>query len=209
MYEIHTQTTTRRRLGGHDGATLIEILMAVAMLAVLGVLLMPTLLEKTSGLRLALTAQKIAETLRDARSYAELHDTRVALKFYTQDDPMTYALYRDGDDDGVRPTDIVDGTDRMLWRRPLGYFAEDIRIGFPPGRAPRHPGDAQRRMNRSDDPIRFERSNLIAFSPRGALTPGAVYLSDGRFQLAAVRLKKTTGQITVLIYDQEKDAWRH
>jgi type II secretory pathway pseudopilin PulG len=186
-------------LSGHDGTTLIEILMVVAMLALVGVMSMPTLFDRTSGLRLRLTAHHVAETLRDARSYAKLHNTRVAVKLYTQEDPMSCALYRDGDGDGVQPSDIESGTDPMVWRRRLSYLPDDIRIGLP---SDRHPSGHGRWRNRFDDPIRPQRSNLIAFNPLGGATSGAVYLSDGRFQLAAVRLQEETGEVTVSVYDQ-------
>ncbi len=191
------------------GWTLIEILAVMAILAIVSALTVPALLDLAGNLRLRVAAQRVAGTLRAARSYAVRHNAKVAVKFHTEDDPTTFALYRDGDRDGVRNTDILDGTDPEVWpRRRLNYLPGDVRIGFPPGRPPRHPGNPRRRMTRLDDPVRFNRSDLASFSPIGTATPGSIYLTDARHRLAAVRVNNVSGKVTVLVYDQEKDAWR-
>lgn len=198
-----------RRQGAHGGWTLIEMLAVMAILAVLSALTMPAILDLAGGLKLRLAAQRVAGTLRAARSYAVRHNAKVAVKFHTEEDPTTLALYRDGDRDGVRNTDITDGTDpRVGPKRRLNYLPGDVRIGFPPGRPPREPGNPRRRIARLDDPVRFNRSDLASFSPTGTATPGSVYLTDGRFRLAVVRVNNVSGKVTVLVYDQEADAWR-
>jgi len=197
-----------RRPSGKGGWTLIEMLTVMAILAILSALTMPAILDLAGGLKLRLAAQRVAGTLRAARSYAVRHNAKVAVKFHTEEDPTTFALYRDGDRDGVRNTDIADGTDPMVWaKRRLNYLPGDVRIGFPPGRPPREPGDPRRRMKRRDDPVRFNRSDLASFSPTGTATPGSVYLTDARHRLAVVRVNNVSGKVTVLVYDQEKDAW--
>ncbi len=62
-------------------------------------------------------------------------------------------------------------------------------------------------MGRLDDPVRFNRSDLASFNPIGTATPGSIYLTDGRQRLAVVRVNNISGKVSVLVYDQEKDAW--
>ena len=63
-------------------------------------------------------------------------------------------------------------------------------------------------MKRLDDPIRFNRSDLASFNPRGTATPGTIYLTDGLRHLAAVRVNNRSGKISVLYYDPEEEVWR-
>ena len=132
----------RRSDGGH---TLIEILVVMAIVAIMAVMITPNFFEMAGKLRVSLAAQGMAGTLRSARLYAIRYSTNVAVKFHTEDDPMTYAVYRDGDGDGVRNSDIKDGTDPVVWpRRSLCAMAGNIYFGFPPGQRPRHPGNPRR-----------------------------------------------------------------
>ena len=83
-----------------------------------------------------------------------------------------------------------------------------MRFGFPPGPPPRDPSDPRRRLDRLDDPLRFNRSDIASFDPLGGATPGSAYLTDGQTQLAAVRVLSTTGKVRVIVYDRRKQTWR-
>ena len=120
----------------------------------------------------------------------------------TADGGVEWSLYRDGDGDGVLSQDIESGVDpRVGPARQLAHLGRQVRFGFPPGPPPRDPGDPRRRLDRLDDPIRFNRSDLASFDPLGGATPGSIYLTDGRHQLAAVRVLGVTGRVRVLVYD--------
>jgi hypothetical protein len=58
-----------------------------------------------------------------------------------------------------------------------------------------------------DDPIRFGRSDLVSFSPRGTSSSGTLYVSDGRLAAAAIVLYGGTGRIRIWVYDRERGAW--
>lgn len=192
------------------GFHLLDSLMVLGVVGLLLTLGLPVVGAWSSDLRVGLAATEIAGALGNARSQAIRHSTRVAVKFHVATDgSVTYALYRDGDDDGVRTADIAVGVDPPLQPpRPLAAFDGRIHFGFPPGRPPRDPGDPRRRLGRRDDPIRFNRSDLASFDPLGTATPGTVYVTDGVRNLAAVRLRPGTGKVSVLRYDVEADGWR-
>ena len=63
-------------------------------------------------------------------------------------------------------------------------------------------------MDRLDDPIRFNRSDLASFSPSGAATPGSLYISDQRSNLVVVRVTNRTGSVRLLRYDFQTESWR-
>lgn len=200
----------RRIHPGGSGYTLLEILLVVAILGFVGLLVYPPFLRTTSSLRLQLAAQQMAGAMRLARAYAIRHNVNVAVKFRTEDDgTVTYALYRDDDGDGVRNDDLASGKDPEVWApRRLQYFNGDVRVGIPPGRPPRHPGNPDRRLDRLDDPIKFNSSDLASFSPLGTATPGSIYLCDDYRHLVVVRTYHISGKVTILAYDEKTETWK-
>ena len=184
------------------------MLVALAVIMTVTAVGVPPLFDLASGLRVEMAAGEIAGILHKARIYSARYNVNVAVKFRTgADGVVTHALYRDGDGDGVRNTDIDAGVDPEVGPpRRLAHLGRRIRFGFPAGKAPRDP--AGRRMDRLDDPIRFNRSDLASFNRRGTATPGTVYLTDGRRHLAAVRVNNRSGKIAVLHYDPEAEIWR-
>ena len=171
------------------GYTLLDLLMVVAILGFVALVAYPPFVRTTSSLRLQMAAQQMAGVMRLARAYAIRHNANVAVKFRTEDDgSVTYALYRDGDGDGVRNSDLESGKDPEEWApRRLHYFNGSVRVGIPPGRPPRHPGNPNLRLDRLDDPIKFNSSDLASFGPLGTATPGSIYLSDDYRHLVVVR----------------------
>jgi hypothetical protein len=133
----------------------------------------------------------------------------VGVRFTREAGRYRYALYRDGDGDGVLTRDIESGVDpQVVPPHPLQHLGGRVGFGIPPELAPRDPGDPSRRLQRLDDPIRLNRSDLASFTPLGGSTPGSFYLSDGNQQLFAVRLFGRTGKIEVLHYDAASGRWR-
>ncbi|MBP9143905.1 MAG: prepilin-type N-terminal cleavage/methylation domain-containing protein [Thermoanaerobaculia bacterium] len=192
------------------GYQLIELLIAMAISSLVLTLGIPPLLQLAAGLRVELAAAEVASAFHVARAYAIRHDANVGLKFRVDaDGTVTWGLYRDGDGDGVLSADILSGDDPPVMPRVrLAHLGRQIHFGFPPGRAPRDPGDPRRRLDRLDDPVRFNRSDIASFSPIGTATPGTVYVTDGRRHLSAARVFGRTGKIGCLAYDLESERWR-
>jgi prepilin-type N-terminal cleavage/methylation domain-containing protein len=191
------------------GYQLIELLIAMAISSLVLTLGIPPLLQLAAGLRVELAAAEVASAFHVARAYAIRHDANVGLKFRVDSDgTVTWGLYRDGDGDGVLSADILSGDDpQVMPRVRLAHLGRQIRFGFPPGRAPRDPGDPRRRLDRLEDPVRFNRSDIASFSPIGTATPGTVYVTDGSRHLSAARVLGRTGKIACLAYDVESERW--
>jgi prepilin-type N-terminal cleavage/methylation domain-containing protein len=191
------------------GYQLIELLIAMAISSLVLALGIPPLMQLAAGLRVELAAAEVASAFHVARSYAIRHAANVGVKFRVAGDgTVTWGLYRDGDGDGVLTADILSGEDPQVSPTVrLSHFGRQIHFGFPPGRAPRDPGDPRRRLDRLGDPVRFNRSDIAAFSPIGTATPGTVYITDGMRHLSAARVFGRTGKIGCLAYDVARERW--
>ncbi|MFP3941085.1 MAG: prepilin-type N-terminal cleavage/methylation domain-containing protein [Thermoanaerobaculia bacterium] len=192
--------------GPGAGFTLIELLAVLAVLGLLAAVAVPAVLSATSRLRVSLAAHEAAAILQRARMLAVRSRVYVAVRFDTDGETVTWALYGDGDGDGVRSRDIDRGVDPRLQQPiPLRRTGASVRLGFPEGRAPRAPG-GRGRIDRRHDPVRFNRSDMASFSPTGTSTPGSLYFTDGT-HLAAVRLFGRSGKVKVIVYDPETETW--
>lgn len=192
------------------GFQLVELVVASAV-AVLALLLgAPALTRAASGLELRLAAEEVAVSLREARAFAIRHSAHVGLKFHpAADGTVSWALHRDGDGDGVRSDDIRSGVDPLVApARLMAHFGRRVRFGFPPGQAPTDPSDPYRRLERLDDPVRFNRSDIASFSPLLGATPGSVYLTDGVRRLLCVRVDNRSGRARILAWDPDARQWR-
>jgi hypothetical protein len=192
------------------GFQIVELVVAISLVAIFATLSVPWLLRIGSGLRVRLAAEELAGALRSARAYAIRHSAKVGVKFMERPGRgWAFRLYRDGDGDGVLSRDIESGVDPAATpERDLVHTGRHVGFGFPPGEPPRDPGDPRRRLDRLDDPIRFNRSDLASFSPLGGATPGSLYVSDHLHHLAVVRVFGTTGKVKVMLYDPQTETWR-
>ncbi len=192
------------------GYSLLELMVVMAVFALVAQLSVPPVLHWYGGMRVRMAAAQVEGAFHLARLWAIQHRAHVAVKFHTDGaGRVVVQLYRDGDGDGVRNKDIDAGIDPAVkGPQALGHFGDNVGFGFPPGTAPRDPSDPNQRLGRLEDPIRFNRTDLASFSPLGTATPGTVYVSDQRRHLAMVRVTGTTGRIRLRVYDPAKDAWK-
>lgn len=189
------------------GFTFAELLVWLAIASILALIAVPPLLRASSMHRMRMAASELASSMRLARAYAVRHSAKVGLRFDPDGEgKVTWTLYRDGDGDGVLSRDVADGTDPVVKTGRLRRLGAGARFGFPAGPPPRDPGDPSRRLDRLDDPLRFNRSDMASFGPLGTATPGTAYLTDGR-ELVAVRVTHVTGRVRILAYDPEAERW--
>jgi type II secretory pathway pseudopilin PulG len=202
---VFPQTTSRPN--GFQLAELVVVLAVAALMMAIGA---PPLLRISGNLRLYLATEELIGTLQLARSWAVRHDANVAVKFRTQTDgTVTFTLYRDGNGNGVLNREIDSGVDPQVEPpRRLTALGRGIGFGFPPGPAPTDPGSPGHKLDRLDDPIRFNQSDLASFGPFGTSTPGSLYLTDGVKSLVAIRIADQAGSLRVLTYDPDRRVWR-
>lgn len=204
-----TPTTARSPVRPAAGFTLLELLAVLAMLGVLLALGAPALVHATSRLRVDLAATEAAAILDRARLLAVRSNAHVAVRFDASGGAVTWALYADGDGDGVRWRDVERGDDPTLQvPLPLRRTGASVHLGFPPGPPPRDPASPHRRLRRLDDPIRLGRSDMASFGPMGASSSGSLYFTDGERALSVVRIFGHTGKVEVLSYDPDTETWK-
>ncbi|HSN88607.1 MAG TPA: hypothetical protein VL025_17730, partial [Thermoanaerobaculia bacterium] len=138
------------------GFQLIELMIVLAVMMAMAFVTAPPLLRITGDLRIRLAAQEVVGVLRTGRAFAVRHGAHVAVRFKTaRDGTVTYAIYRDGDGDGVLSRDIEKGVDpEVAPPRRLDQTGHRVQLGFPLGRRLRDPG-SPRYWLQTNDPIRF------------------------------------------------------
>jgi hypothetical protein len=83
-----------------------------------------------------------------------------------------------------------------------------VRPGILTGSRVPDPGDPGSYLDRVDDPIRFNASDICSFSPIGECTPGSIYLWDGRDRMAVVRVYGRSGKLRTLYYRRGERNWK-
>lgn len=191
-----------------QGFQLIELMIVLAILMTMAFITAPPLLRITGDLRIRLAAQEVVGVLRTARAFATRHGANVAVRFRTaRNGTVTYAIYRDGDGDGVLSRDIDTRVDpEVAPPRRLDQTGHRVQLGFPLGRRLRDPGSPQYWLQ-TNDPIRFS-ADMASFGPLGTSTPGSLYLTDGSSRVAVVRVLGRTGRVRVMTYDFDEQLWR-
>lgn len=118
------------------------------------------------------------------------------------------AVIEDGDGDGLRTDDLRRGID--IVREPARPCRD--RWGVSPGFARgletlRSPPPENERLPSLADPVRFGTRDIISCSPRGVVTGGTLYLTDGSERQMAVVVAASTARVRAWEYRLERRSW--
>ncbi|HXK10244.1 MAG TPA: type II secretion system protein [Vicinamibacteria bacterium] len=179
------------------GFTLVEALVVLGIVLAMTAAALPSFVTSSAEAHLVAAGQQFKTQFRLAHSAAVRSGVYTAIRFERQDDgSVLYAVYADGNANGVRSADILSGADRLVSGPfPLWGGSPDVRVGINPG-VPALPGDEG---ELSGDPIRFGRSDILSFSPLGTATPGTFYLAGDGAQ-AAVRVTGGSARVRLMIW---------
>jgi len=189
------------------GFTSLELVIVLALGAALVTATAAGAFQLQASLAIRSAAAELAAAFFRARSYALTRGVAVALKFRTDGGRYEWALYRDGNGNGVRTSEIASGVDRSLGLS-IPWLRGDVRPGILQDSPVPDPASPGSKLDRLDDPIRFNNSDLCSFSPVGESTPGSVYLWDGRDRMAVVRVFGRTAKIHTLYFVRGEKSWR-
>lgn len=188
------------------GHSLIELLIVVAIVALLLLVSVPSFrsMQKRAAVRAA--AQEIRAAFHSARSQAIATGRSTGLRFSEGDDTWYWNLYEDGDWDGVRNADIKSGVDRRI-AGPRRIVSDERRIRISmPAFALIDP-DTKKPLGPEAKPVRFGSSKICSFSSRGSSSSGTIFMTDGHHLVAAVRVFGATARIRTMIYNPVHGTW--
>ena len=183
------------------GYSLIDLLTVVAIIGTIAVCAVPAFANYRRRMSVLAAAEQLRNILRLTRQRAISSNHNVGVKFIAGRE-WTYAIYEDGDGDGVRNDDIDRKIDRRLFGPAIVMPSFHIAtIGLLKTKVKDPDGDA---LKPDASPVQFGRSTICSFSPMGSGTPGTIYLIDGGGQLWAARCAGNGGRIRLLRYDGRK-----
>ena len=185
------------------GYSVIELTFVSGLIATLSGVAVPQVLAGVDEYRTAGAVRYLTTRLARVRMEAILRSVEVAVKFSQDAEGGSYAVYMDGNGDGVRTADIQTGTD------PLLMTAEHLHDNFagvvldvPQGLPPVESGSPT-----DGDPLKLGVSNLLSFSSLGTSSSGSVYVRGRRGAQYVVRAYGQTGRVRALKYDARNRRW--
>ena len=207
-----TIVPARGRLGGPGlsrmrGFSPVELIVVFALAAILLAATAHGAFQIQSALAVRSAAAELAATFFRARAYALVRGVTVGIKFRRDGGQYEWALYRDGNGNGIRSAEIASGVDRSLGLS-IVWPRNDVRPGILTGSSVPDPSAPGKKLDRPDDPIRFNNSDICSFSPAGESTPGSIYLWDGRDRMAVLRVFGRSAKVRTLYYFRGEKSWR-
>jgi type II secretory pathway pseudopilin PulG len=186
------------------GYTIVELVFALGLAATLGSVAVPQMLVGLDDLRTAAAARHIAARLQRVRMDAVVRSADVGMRFTTDVAGYSYAVYVDGNRNGVRTLDIQLGTDMQLVP-PERLFDQFPGVDF--GALPGLPAADAGGTPPGTDPIRLGSSNLATFTASGTSSSGSLYVRGRHNAQYVVRIYGQTGKTRVLKFDVRSCQW--
>lgn len=186
------------------GASLIELLFAMAILLLICGIAMPDLMAAKRRLTMRASVSRAAAVLLTTRGRAVAIGRHTAIRFTAAADGWTYSVFEDGNANGVTAADIKSGVDRLVegpdrFERHTGIAV----VGFPPFTI--DDPDTGRPINPASKAIAFGSSSMCSFGPDDTSTPGTIYVTDG-VTAAAIRCSPD-GEVHTMWYEPTTHIW--
>jgi len=167
----------------------------VALAAVLSAVAIPRVLVTLDSARALGAARYVAARLMLARASAVQRSAATAIRFDRDSRGVRFALYQDGNHNGVRSRDIELNIDREIEQY---VRLSDLFPGVDFGLSI----DGQ-----GADPIQLGGTTLLTFTPTGTATSGSLYVRGRNGPQYAVRVLGATGRTRLERYDEQQRAW--
>ncbi len=190
--------------GSHPerGTAVAEVLLVMTILVLVAAIAVPGTAQVIDSRRARLAAGFVASRLRLARHEAIFKTRQVGLVFDSIGDRWVFSVCIDGNQNGIRHTDIGVGIDACVeGPHDLERMFDGIRIDVDSTLAVPEGSTA------SADPVRFGPSDIASFSSAGSCTPGTIYLRSKQGVQYAVRVGGATGRTRILRYDTGTHSW--
>lgn len=176
----------------------------VALALTLGSLAIPPIRQTADDVRAAGAARYVSARLHRARMEAVIRSADVALRFTATSGGYEFAVYVDGNRNGVFARDIQSGIDaRLSPVERLGDNFVGVEFGALPGLPPVDSGGTAPGTN----PIRLGSSGSASFSALGTSSTGSLYIRGAGSRQYAIRIYGETGKCRILKFDPRSRTW--
>jgi prepilin-type N-terminal cleavage/methylation domain-containing protein len=189
----------------HAGYSLVELLAVLAIVALIAGVAIPSFAAMRSRSAVRAASQAMRTIFHLARARAIARGVNCGVKFEKQRGEWQFALYDDGDGDGVRNDDIKEGIDRRVApARVVLPESKLVSIGLLDQTIRDPDGD---KLTSNKSPVQFGRASICSFSPLGESTPGTIYVVSRAKDLFAVRVYGASAKMRVLRYEPSRRKW--
>lgn len=189
-----------RNASRQSGATLAELTVSTAIMALILTCSVAALGSMYRRAALRGAAARVRGLLQRAQLDANLLSTNRAVKFIQRPEGWSYAVYEDGNGNGVSNSEIATGVDHIVVSERSLTDENGVHVGLIDGETDPDGGPPL------TSPVNFNRSTLCSFSQSGSGTPGTVYLTDGSGAIA-VRSSGEDGRLRILVYTPGSGKW--
>ena len=188
-----------------SGYSIVELVFVTSLCLTLSAVAVPQTLTGLDDIRAEGAARYVATRFQRARMEAVMQSTAVAAQFTQAAGSYAYAMYVDGNRNGVLTRDIQRGADRRLGAVER---LSDQFTGVDFGAVPGLPAVDSGGTPPGTDPIRLGAGNLVSFSAAGTSSSGSVYIRGRRTAQFVVRVFGETGKTRVLKFDGRSRQWK-
>jgi type II secretory pathway pseudopilin PulG len=185
--------------------TLVELLFAIGVAVTLAAVSIPQLTAAMDDVRAGAAARLVAATLQQTRMEAVRRGRATAVRFRQTGAGYEFAVYADGNRNGVRAADIAAGRDPQL-RAPRRL--PDAFPGVDFGAAPGLPAVDASGSPAGTDPIRLGSADMVTFTPLGTATTGSLYIRGRHEVQYVVRVLGETGKTRLLKFNRWSRTWK-
>ena len=177
----------------------------LALLALTAAIALPAVLSGLDDARAMAAARHVTALARLTRVQAATRSTHVGLRFEREGSTYRYAVYVDGNGNGLRTRDVRRGIDVPITpMERIGDRFPGVTLSVAAG-VPRISDG--RPMLAGADPVRLGAADTLTFSPLGTATSGTIFLRSRTGRQYAVRVLGATGRTRVLEFRQETGSW--
>ena len=188
-----------------SGFTLLELMFVLALSATVTAAGLPLVTTAVDEYKALGAARYLSMRLGRARLEAVKRHANTAMRFTLSGDVYRYAVYTDGNGDGVKSDDIGAGIDKELFpaeKLPAQFGSVDF------GVLPDLPAVEPSSPPPGSDPIKLGAANMVSFTPLGTATPGSLYIRSRRGAQYVLRIYGETAKTRILKFNRLTGEWK-
>lgn len=186
------------------GMSLLELLVVLGLIGIFVVITTSNLTATQRRLDFDAFAKEVVSSLEKCRWKAFQERSYTGALITQTPGGYEFSFFQDGNGNGIRTTDIIQGTDISIYRAiPIRRASGDIETGILKTGVAEIPPKSG--FLDASDPVKFGKSNIISFSPDGQSSSGTLYLAcHSQKRMYGVVLYGPTARISLWKYSNQK-----